>query len=328
MAIPGRDPSKEITEPGPDSLRAGGPDGQAAGPLWAQDGSFVVIRRLRQDVPKFRQFMASQAQKLAVDGDLLTAAIVGRWKSGAPVIRTPATDIPALGDDDCANNHFEFGSPSNPITPPVAEGSDRLCQDNVHPQSPGDVPGSRCPFAAHIRKAYPRDDTQLPVVPSQGGTTQYGTPTAPTATPLPGGTLGESTTQTHRMLRRGIPFGPPYNPAPDPSKDRDTGERGLLFVSYQTSIVDQFEFVTKFWINNSDFKEPMGADGTVKSGHDLVIGQSNVGGSRARKSLISVNGAEHVVEASSTDEWVIPTGGGYFFAPSIAALRLLCPKND
>jgi hypothetical protein len=53
------------------------------------------------------------------------------------------------------------------------------------------------PGKAHIRKAYPRDDT---------------------------GTLadqiGEVTTQTHRLLRRGIPYGDPFTRRPIPHKRR------------------------------------------------------------------------------------------------------------
>ena len=48
---------------------------------------------------------------------------------------------------------------------------------------------------------------------------------------------------------------------------KDDVDRGLVFLAYQTSIENQFEFMTKLWINNADFKH----GGT---GVDPVIGQN------------------------------------------------------
>ena len=75
-------------------------------------------------------------------------------------MREPDTDNPLLADDDCANNHFEFEEATAPTGNP--SGRDQ-CSDTTFPPSPGDPGGDRCPFAAHIRKSYPRDD--LPEVP-------------------------------------------------------------------------------------------------------------------------------------------------------------------
>ena len=61
-------------------------------------------------------------------------------------------------------------------------------------------------MAAHVRKAYPRDEF----------------------TPA-GKEDSESATQTHRTLRRGIPYGAPYV-AHDP--DSAKVDRGLLFLCY------------------------------------------------------------------------------------------------
>ena len=300
FGYPGQDPNAaDITTEGPDSLAHGGPDGGAAGPIWAQDGSYLVVRRLRQDVAKFHKFLADHAPQ-GMPPDRFGASLVGRWTSGAPIIRRPTADDPPLGNDACANNHFEFGGASNTIPKPVAKG---MCSDERDPQSPGDVTGARCPFAGHIRKAYPRDDT---------GTLSQKPP------------IGEVTTQTHRLLRRGIPFGDPYYPAPDPNKDPDTGNRGLLFACYQTSIERQFEFVTKNWVNNPEFKNSP-ENGQLQSGHDLIIGQSKEK-DRIRRCVLRIpqaDGSAKNVIVTANEEWVIPTGGGYFFAPSIDALCLL-----
>jgi len=89
----------------------------------------------------------------------------------------------------------------------------------------------------------------------------------------------------HRLLRRGIPFGAKSDSTPEaPVKDND--DRGLLFLAYMTSIKDQFEFVMRSWANNKDF-------------HNGGVG----------------------ADALLDPRWIVPTGGGYYFAPSVSALK-------
>lgn len=308
FGYPSQDPhAHEFKDPGVDSLTEekweGSKPSQAkpkAGPVWAKDGSFLVIRRLRQDVAAFHQFLDATAQAIHTTPELLGAKLVGRWKSGAPIMRAKEKDNPKLADNDCANNHFEFEDASEPIPPqtdpnhPDCMIEDARCVDNdpSFEVSPGDALGAICPWAGHIRKSYPRDDK---------------------SNSIPG--VGEVDTQTHRLLRRGIPFGQPYYPPNDPSKTIDDGNRGLVFAAYQTSIEDQFEFVTKQWVNNPGFKE-------TGTGYDPIIGQNNTpGAQRQRTFKVLLDGTEHKLE--TTTDWVIPTGGGYFFAPSLDALCLL-----
>ena len=151
-----------------------------------------------------------------------------------------------------------------------------------------DADGGVVPLAAHVRKTYPRDD----------------------ATP----TGGESDTQTHRLLRRGIPFGLSYDedaPATSPTGAAPAfpDDRGLLFLAYQTSIERQFEFVQRDWVNNPD------APGKG-AGHDLVIGQADA----TRTMLLPGGRPDHI---TMMERFVTTTGGAYLFAPSISALRQL-----
>ena len=178
---------------------------------------------------------------------MIGASLVGRWPSGAPVERVPDDDNRELADDDCANNHFEYQDAVETIAPSDRE-SDFDCSDNQFPPPEADPQGRRLPFTGHIRKAYPRDDVSIH-------------PDEDPAADLPcrraRADLNESNTQTHRILRRGIPFGP-VSPS-NPEAPVDDGEvRGLHFLAYQTSIEEQFEFITRCWVNNTGFKEPFG----------------------------------------------------------------------
>jgi Dyp-type peroxidase family len=291
----GQDASKPVEEPG---------DIVNAGPDWARNGSFLVFRRLRQDVGAFHAFLYKTAQDLGISPSLLGAKVVGRWQSGAPLLRSDETDTPALGQSDCANNNFRYVHADATNAPPdtgAIPGSDGQCSASgqTFPPSRGDQKGQLCPAFAHIRKTYPRDD----ITPAGSGTD-----------PEQQSKTSEAETQKHRLLRRGLPFGSPSSSTIEQPVS-DDGERGLLFVAYQTSIENQFEFVSQSWANDPDFKD----NGT---GFDLVIGQNSSGG-RVRTARLLLNGDQaHTLTAK--DEWVIPTGGGYFFAPSISALQVLC----
>ncbi|MEH1892888.1 MAG: Dyp-type peroxidase [Nostoc sp.] len=284
----------------------------SAGLHWANDGSYLVFRRLRQDVYKFHKFLNDTAAYLNTDPRKVSAKLIGRWPSGAPTVRTPEKDAPSLGDNDDANNDFEFNGDDPP--------KDNFFKNDVVPPS-DDATGLRCPFIAHTRKTYPRNDK----TPGGGG---------------PGPEeidRSEVTTQTHRLLRRGIPYGlvspsTPNNPLPDPN----FVDRGLHFLAYQTSIEDQFEFVTKLWVNNPDFSESAATnhkvDGKLPLGHDPIIGQSKnnkPNGDRTRKFFIHLEDDQdkpQTKELTAPEDWVIPTGGGYFFAPSISALKDVLTK--
>jgi Dyp-type peroxidase family len=257
-------------------------------PGWAKNGSYLVIRRLRQDVATFRRTMAQQARQLArkpgfagTTAASLGAKLVGRWPSGAPLARSPDADNPALGSNDFANNHFAFQNPTTalPLKNAPAHVTDTFAQAGA------DLDGRRCPHAAHIRKVNPRD---------------LGTDTG-----------GTHDTLSRRVLRRGIPYGAPL-PAGATFKSRKSkADRGLLFLCYQTSIERQFEFLTNHWVNTTAAPE----DG----GFDIIIGQN--GGGAGRERQVDLPASQQPAQTLTFQpEWVIPTGGGYFFAPSIDAL--------
>jgi Dyp-type peroxidase family len=262
----------------PSNVSSGGPD-------WMKNGAFMVFRRLNQLVPEFHKFARDSANPLETDPVLFEARMVGRWKSGAPLEITPLQDDPDLGGKALENNNFEFDT---------------------------DPAGRRCPFAAHIRKSYPRNDV---------------TPAGENApTEFEQREQSEADTQTHRILRRGIPFGP--DPSDDENKtNKTTTERGLLFVCYQTSIQNQFEFILQAWVNNPGFA-PLGNN----PGFDPLLGQfgddpfiNRVVVSRDPRPVeglgVSYPTGNRGPTTSLPIDFIVPSGGGYFFMPSLSTFK-------
>ncbi|MFG6200931.1 Dyp-type peroxidase [Nonomuraea sp. JJY05] len=267
---------------GSDPLLRG--DERLPGPHWSRNGSYLAFRRLRQDVPAFRAFLEESARRLLpweITAQKIGADVVGRWPSGAPVARTPGKDIPELGVDRLRNDYFEFGSDARALVLINGETTDR-----DHPDADADPIGLICPQFAHIRKVNPR-----------------------TAANDVGGRMASF---TRRILRRGLPYGPVYDQDPD-------ADRGLLFLSYQTSIVDQFEFLNRQWMG--DYANPRSP-----GDHDMLVGQNGQPGQhRLRQCAVPTAGGTTL---AAVRDFVIPTGGGYFFTPSITALREVLGAPD
>jgi Dyp-type peroxidase family len=254
------------------------------GPPWSANGSYAVYRRMRQDVAGFRAFAAEQAAALqkqgfeGMTGELLQANLFGRWPSGAPLARTPDADDPALGADPLANNHFDFAA-DTPTLPLIGGGT-----TDAYPEAKADPVGLRCPLAAHIRKVNTRD-----VGSDQGG---------------------RRSSFQRRLLRRSLPYGPRL---PESGPDPADGDRGLMFLSYQASIVDQFEFLNSSWMGDPIAPRSPG-------GFDMVIGQNGQPGEERERSCVILKPPQTGTVTAVRDA-VVATGGGYFFSPSISALR-------
>lgn len=249
-------------------------------PSWAARGAYLVCRRLKQDVVAFWNFVAEAASRVGVPPVRLAAALVGRWPSGAPLMRTPDADNPALAGDSFANNHFIFDDDTRPSSLREIPGY----AGDIFDQARADMLGAVCPHFAHIRKVNPRDS----------------------ATDL--GKMED--TLTRLILRRGIPFGPPIVGVKKPSRKLLAQERGLMFLCYGATIEEQFEFLVRRWANSA-IQPDLG-------GHDPIIGQRDARGDRTR--FVDLPTGSGTVRLELNAEWVTPTGGGYFFAPPIAAL--------
>ncbi len=96
-------------------------------------GSYLVYRKLEQNVKAFHKDQKALADKVGIDNDLAGALIVGRFADGTPVVEsgTP-TGATSTNNFNYDEDPTEFGLDPKP---------------------------TKCPFHAHIRKTNPRGDT-------------------------------------------------------------------------------------------------------------------------------------------------------------------------
>ncbi len=95
-----------------------------------RNGTYLVFRKLEQDVPALWQWIDRSARDIGKPTDWLAAKLMGRWPSGASIEQTP--------DHDDAS----FATPAR--------------TEDFNYLEP-DADGLRCPIASHIRRANPRD---------------------------------------------------------------------------------------------------------------------------------------------------------------------------
>jgi Dyp-type peroxidase family len=132
---PAKDGTWAPVAPGEIFLGARDEDGHTADqPINAllRDGAtYLVFRKLEQDVAGLRSFLASQ-RPTPEARTRLAAQIVGRWPSGAPLVRHPQGDASYQGARlERSINDFRY----------LAE----------------DPHGRKCPIGSHVRRVNPRD---------------------------------------------------------------------------------------------------------------------------------------------------------------------------
>ena len=185
-----------------------------------RNGTYLVFRQLDQDVRGFWRFLHDATGGEPAAMDRLSAAFVGRTRTGEPLV----TAAPGAGD---GLNRFTFDD---------------------------DPRGVVCPVGAHIRRSNPRN-TDYPGRPTGLAKllAALGASTKGFRDDL------VSPVRFHRVLRRGREYGPGLSPAdalqPAP---RDVTERGLHFVCLNANIGRQFEFVQNAWLMNTAFADLRG----------------------------------------------------------------------
>lgn len=97
-------------------------------------GSYLVLRKLRQDVTAFDRRLESVSTLTGMDRELVAAKLMGRWRNGTPLSLRPHGPDDSLAGDETAVNRFGYDH---------------------------DVMGYRCPVGAHIRRANPRGSLEF-----------------------------------------------------------------------------------------------------------------------------------------------------------------------
>ncbi|MBV8664983.1 MAG: peroxidase [Burkholderiaceae bacterium] len=252
--------------------------------LLARNGTFMVYRKLHENVHAFDTLLEREAQTYPGGKELLAAKFVGRWRdNGAPLVSAPDAAAKAEWDQ-----RFATATPQE---------QDRMLNGFTYDQ---DMSGSRCPFAAHMRRINPRASLQLKAgaLPGQfvGNPGAFDTP----------GALANR----RRIARRGLPYGD----STDRSSDR--GNHGIVIMMLNADINRQFEFVQQQWIN-------YGNDFRAANDKEILLGNHDK--EFPSKAVLPVDPESEDVPyfVRNIPRLVETRGGEYFFIPSLTALRLI-----
>ena len=250
-----------------------------------RNGSYLVLRDLRQDVRGFWQYVDRQAEFAGLPRQRLAETMIGRTMLGQPLARDTGHSIAGVEPGDRLNR-FTF---------------------QVDPF------GIDCPLGAHIRRSNPRNAD------------------------LPDGVIGLFTkllrmfgygnryarddliasTRFHRLLRRGRPYGK-YVPQDEALGPAPPGEEiGLRFICLNANIARQFEFVQTAWLTRTKFGGLTQESDPVTGNRQPIAGCPVTG----TFSLPQPSGAG--LRLRDVPQFVTVRGGGYFFLPSLSALRYL-----
>jgi len=142
---------------------------------------------------------------------------------------------------------------------------------------------SRCPHGAHIRRCNPRGGQMVQRIANN----------------------------SRRLVRRGVPYGPPYVQAKP--HDQDEPERGLLGNFIGASLGAQFEAMSCDWLNLG-LQDPR-----ITGSNDPISGANDPGTSWFDLPLKSGS----AIRLRRLPQFVSTRGGAYTFLPSLLAIRFL-----
>ena len=162
--------------------------------------------------------------------------------------------------------------------------SDRLNMFLYGSSAPGqaepDPKGVACPIGSHIRRGNPRDET-----------------------------VAGFFTQQARIMRRNVPYGPPFNP----EQPNDGIERGLIGYFINADFANQFQFLMSQWLNMDNFV------GGMISGVDPIVGAN----SPSSSDFTLPTSLTSSVKVSGFERFVVTRGSAYCFLPSVTGLRYI-----
>ncbi|WP_179413696.1 hypothetical protein HDF19_13430 [Mucilaginibacter sp. E4BP6] len=231
------------------------------------NGGFAAFRFLYQDVKAFKAFIAQ-----GEDPDLIAAKMCGRWADGTPLVISPTAPNPELKGFDYTNFNY--------ITP----------TDHQKGPKHNDTLGEICPYAAHIRRANPRDDYNVT------GNVNYA--------------------GINRVMRRASPYGPKYVEG-----EPDGIQRGLIGLFIGCHLFNQFQFIMKNWISKGKFRNPDATNN--RSGIDPLFGSHAQDGDPMHKYLEYITEEGAKVDVPNMTRFIRTDGSLYLFIPGINALKAI-----
>jgi deferrochelatase/peroxidase EfeB len=261
-----------------------------------RNGTFMVYRKLHQNIASFGGYVRQQATGFSQRGaaatqsdaeETIRAKMMGRWSNGIPLVVAPTFQESRNLEMKCADIaaiQLKGANRTASETARLAE-YERFLIDFRYSE---DIEGAKCPVSAHIRRSNPRDSLD-PLLGSYP----------------PGKSATSALSNRRRILRRGLPYG--ASGIVD-----DASEHGFIFMAICASLFNQFEFIQQQWIQYGD-------SFNVGNDTDPIVGMRRSGA----KFVIPSDpaGTAPPFICANLPQFVEMRGGEYFFLPSLTALR-------
>jgi len=264
-----------------------------------RNGCFNAFRVLDQSVGQFEEFLEASAHKINAeldarrangrlaadargeasvvwDAERVAAKLMGRWRNGVPL--SPSSDTVAGGTP---GPYLGSGMP-----PPLPDADLNAFSYSDADLFFDDGDGAQCPLGAHIRRGNPRDSR----------------------------IVQRSANFTRPIVRRGMPYGAPF----DPNWPADDGvHRGLIGNFLCANLVSQFEAIMYDWINFGLH------DPRLTGTNDPIIGANHPASSRFEIPIVAVDDRVDTIVLEGFASFTTTAGSVYLFCPSISALHFL-----
>jgi deferrochelatase/peroxidase EfeB len=238
------------------------------------NGCFNAFRVLEQLVEEFETFLSEAADQILANpaaDELLPPGAEQDWTPPVPRHEAMRELVAAKMLGRWRSGVPLALSPTSPTPDPPVQLNDFGFAD--------DRDGTRCPMGSHIRRCNPRDAR----------------------------IVQRSTNHSRRIVRRGMSYGRPFDPAHPVAE-----ERGLLGAFLCASLIVQFEAIQYDWMNLG-LQDPR-----ITGTNDPVVGNND-----QTYSSFSIPVGTDSIELRGFPRFVHARGGAYLFLPSISALRHL-----
>ena len=238
------------------------------------------------------EWTVPQPDQLGRDGTFNAFRVLGQDVAGFHrYLASAATQLGCSAEEVAAKLCGRWSNGAPLVKAPPAAAAARYDADDVKGDltelngfgyREADSDGARCPIGSHIRRTNPRDAR----IVQRGSNDVRG------------------------LVRRGMPFGPDYDPA---APDQPDVARGLLGNFICANLASQFEAMQADWVNLG-LQDPR-----ITGTNDPLVGANEA--ATGRFDLTTAAGTRATLR--SLPSFVRTLGGAYCFLPSIPALEWL-----